>query len=87
MRGPAQIVVGSQFRHLRSSRLPVGVPLRGRRAILESATSRGRIATELPRDRRRGPANAPSDVTNPNVLGVQDGRPLSMTLRHQGRVN
>ena len=42
---PAQLVLCSQLRHLRSFRLPVGVPLRGRSAILKSATAGCSIAT------------------------------------------
>ena len=78
---PAQLVVCRQLRHLRSARLPVSVPLGGRRTILKSATTGGRISTELPRDCRRGTADVPSDVTNPKVLGVQDGDFFSLGKR------
>lgn len=73
MHVPAQLVIRCYLRHLRSCRLSVGVPLGGRSARLKAATTGGSVATQFPRDRRRGTADATSDVTNPTTLRAQDG--------------
>src|SRR6185295_221652 len=79
----SKLVVYSQLRHLRASRLPVGVPLGGRSPILESATTGRGVSTELPRNCRWGTAHSPGDLTHPKALRVQDRDFFSLGERQE----
>src|SRR6266542_272595 len=68
----AQRVVGGELRDLRAARAPLCVPLRGRRAVLQAVRARGRVAAQLPRDRRRSPLQPTGDHSYPDTLRVKD---------------
>src|SRR3954453_18100055 len=48
-----------------------GLPLRDRRSVLELAATRGRVASQLTRDRRRRPADLPRDLPDALAFGAQ----------------
>ena len=58
------------------------VPLRRRRPIRRRVTPSRRVAAQLPRDRRRRPAQAAGDFTPPDIAGIQD-RDLFSFLKAQ----
>ena len=63
--------VDDQLHRLRASGPPVRVPLRGARAIDQTATSCPGVATQLARDRRRRPAELPRDRPHPFTPSAQ----------------
>jgi hypothetical protein len=77
----AQPVVGGEFRGLATSCGPLGLPLRGRGAILQLAATRGGVTTQLTRDRRRITAQTPGDLPHPVVLCPQDRDLLTLDER------
>lgn len=60
----AQRLIGDQLGDLRPPRASIGVPLRGRRAVLELSAPCGRVAPQLARDRRRRTAQTAGDLAN-----------------------
>jgi hypothetical protein len=68
----AQPVVRGQLRDLRSAGSPLGMPLSRGRPIPKFGGSCRRVPAKLARDRRRRPADAPGDLADPVLLGVQN---------------
>src|SRR5207253_5302442 len=86
----AQPVIRSELRDLRTARTSLGVPLRRRRPILQAVRARGRVTTQLPRDRRRRPTQPACDLARPDTLSMKDRDlfPLSkreITPRQRGQ--
>jgi len=72
-----QIVVGGELRSLGTLGTPLGVPLRGRRAVLKLAAARGGIAAKLARSStQNGPANARSLAHHPRGHGESRSLPV-----------
>jgi hypothetical protein len=57
---------------LRAPRAPVGMPLRGRGPVLESAAAGRGVAPQFPGDRRRRPTELARDLPHPGATGAQD---------------
>ena len=88
----AQLVVGSELGDLRATGVPLGVPLRRRRPILQPIRARGRVAARLTRDRRRRPPQPSRDLTHPCALGTQDRdlltlREAQISARHRSQTD
>src|SRR5207244_13606854 len=77
----AQGVVRGELGDLWAAGASLRVPLRRRGPIHARVASRGRVAAQLPRDRRRGPTQTASDLTHPDTLGVQDRDLLALSKR------
>ena len=76
-----QRVIAGELGHLRAPSTPIGVPLRGRGPVLQQAATGRGVAAYLSRDRRRRPADPPSDLANPAALGLEDGDLLALGER------
>jgi hypothetical protein len=61
----AKLIVQSELRDLGTTHAPLRVPLRRRRPILQPIRTRRPIAAQLPRDRRRRPAQGSGDRSHP----------------------
>jgi len=67
----AQMLVGGELRSLGTLGTPLGVPVRGRGALLKLAAARRGIAAQLPRDRRRTTAQRTCDLSHATPAGAQ----------------
>jgi hypothetical protein len=67
---PARVMAG-ELGHLRAPGTPIGVPGRGRGPILQQAATGRGVAAQLPRDRRRRPADPPSDLGHAAALALR----------------
>jgi hypothetical protein len=67
----AQLVVDSELGRLGPACAAVGMPLRGRRAIVKAAAASRGVAPQLPRDRRRRPTQPARDLAHPATTGTQ----------------
>src|SRR5262249_1664097 len=68
---PQRGILG-QLRDRRTARTALRVPLRRRRPVLQAVRARGRVATQLPRDRRRRPIQPGGDLAHPDTLSAKD---------------
>jgi hypothetical protein len=78
---PPQHRVDRQLHRLGAAGGPVGMPLRGRRAVVELAAPRGGVAAQLARDRGRRASQTPSDLADTVPLRTQQGDLLPL---HEG---
>src|SRR4029453_11884139 len=91
----AEPVVDTQLRKLRATSTPLGMPLCERRPILETKRPCRRVAAQLPRDRRRRPAEPTRDLAHTellrtpdrNVLTLREGQIPARHRRRQARVH
>src|SRR3954454_1959267 len=60
--------VGHQFRWLRPAGGPFGVPLRGRRPVVQATAARRGVTAQLPRDRRGRPPQSAGHLPYPLAL-------------------
>src|SRR5215210_4264881 len=67
-----QLGIDGELGWLGPPRPPVGMPLRGRRAIVKPAAARRRVAPQLPRNRRRRPTEPAGNLAHPAAPGPQD---------------
>ena len=89
----AQRLVPRKLRRPGPARGPIGVPLRGRGAVLEAAVAGRRVAPQLARDRRGRTAEVPGDVAHAATLGpkqrdllaLREGETTSRRQRRQQR--
>jgi hypothetical protein len=78
---PPQLVVCREFRDLRATRPPVGMPLGSRGSVFQiSASSRG-VPPQFTRDRRRGSAELPRNLTHSAALGMKKSDLFSLGER------
>ena len=77
----AKRVVRGQLRDLRTARTSLRVPLRRRRAIRDRVTACGRVAAQLPRDRRPRPIQPASDLAHPDTLRTKNRDLFPLTER------
>src|SRR5712691_8248275 len=68
----AKLLVLSELGDLRAAGSALRVPLGRRGPILQSIRAGGGVAAQLPRDRRWRPTDPASDLTNSELLCVQD---------------
>jgi hypothetical protein len=68
----AQRVVGGELGQLRAPGAPVGMPLRRRGAIVQTAAAGRGVTAQLPRDRCGVSAEPARDLAHPDALGSQD---------------
>src|SRR3954454_16515925 len=73
--------VDRQFRWLRAAGGPVGVPLRGRRPVVQATAARGGVAAQLPRDRRGRPPQPASHL--PYLLALRATQRDLLPLRER----
>src|SRR5690606_14598749 len=76
-----QPVVGGRLAHLGAAGGPVGVPLGHRGPVVQPAAAGRGVAPQLPRDRRRRPAQLASDLSHPAPLGAQHSDLLTLGKR------
>ncbi len=67
----AEPVVVGESRGLRAPGHQLSLPLRDRSTVVQPSTASGRVATQLPRDRRRRSPDPPGDLPNPDTLRPQ----------------
>jgi hypothetical protein len=85
-----QPIVRHELRDLRTTRAPLGMPLRGRRPIRHLVAARRRVATQLSRDRPRVTPETTADLTHTDILRMQQCDLLALgerqiTARHRSQ--
>src|SRR4051794_28354630 len=78
---PPQRRVHSQLRRLRASGRPLGMPLRGRGPILQTAAARGGVAPQLTRDRGRRTPQPSGGLPHPTAPRPQQRKFLAFRKR------
>jgi hypothetical protein len=66
-----EAVVGGKSGNLGPSRRPLGLPLRGRPAVLQLAATRGSVAPQISRNRRRTTAQTAGDLVPARSLSFR----------------
>jgi len=77
----AEPVVHGELGGLGPAGPSLGVPLSDRGPVVNPAAAGGRVAAQLPRDRRRRPAGGAGDAAHPVTAGLEQGDLLALGKR------